>query len=622
MPAAGFSFPQPSQTGIVRLRVSHPLSTLQRLGTVRTFWRSFFQQAGGRLRWAVALLIVVGLLEGTSLLMLMPLLRSVGLDSSGYLAGITGSLGTLLQRDTPQTALPWLLVVFVVIKAAQAALRAYSQRINLRIETDYICFLRERFYRAMMEANWLFITRQRASDLSQALLNELPMVASAARQSLALVSILVLAGAQLAIAIAISPTMTFFALLCGAIIGLGLRRLRRRSQAIGEMGYGKRAEMAATVAEHLGGMKIAKGYGRENQHFEHFRRAMRELADHAMRLQRIGGWIGVWLEMGAVVALSLFVYVGVGRVGVADLMVLLFVFTRLLGQINGIQSIWHEIGIALTPYIHTERLRERLVAAAEPPAPTAIERIGLREAIRLEGVSFRYDAAASAAALHGIDFVLPARQVIALCGPSGAGKSTLADILLGLLAPSSGRVLVDNEDLAGPRVHGWRQSAGYVPQETFLFHESVRANLCWAKPDATEAEIRAALRAAAAEEFVDRLPRGLDTVVGDRGVRLSGGERQRIALARALLRRPTLLILDEATSALDTHNERLVQDAIERLHGELTIVLIAHRLSTIRKADQIVVLEEGRIVESGTWKELSERQQGAFQRLLAADTRT
>jgi len=180
-------------------------------------------------------------------------------------------------------------------------------------------------------------------------------------------------------------------------------------------------------------------------------------------------------------------------------------------------------------------------------------------------------------------------------------------------------VTLDGVPLDGALLHAWRQSIGYVPQETFLFHESVRTNLLWAQPEASEADLRAALRDAAAEAFVDRLPQGLDTVVGDRGVRLSGGERQRLALARALLRRPTLLVLDEATSSLDTHNERLVQDAIERLHGELTIVLIAHRLSTVRFADRIVVLAGGAVAESGTWDELCAREQGVFRKLVAAD---
>lgn len=561
------------------------------------------------------MLVSLSLFEGSSLLLLAPLLRSLGLGSPGDTHAVAG----LPFADSDGAPLPVLLAVFVALKATQAVLRAYSTTFNLRIETDFICFLRERFYRATMQANWLFLARQRSAELSQALLSELSMAGGGVRQLLALLSATLLMLAQMAIAVALSPSMTALALVAGAGLGLGLRGLRRRSQALGELGYGKRTEMAATVAEHLAGMKIAKSHGRETQHFTHFRRSINEIAAHVIRMQRITALMGVWLEVGAVLALSLFVYFASGRVGAPELVVLGYVYTRLLAQAASLQSIWHQISVALPSFVETDRLRERLIAAAEPvPAPN-LKPIVLRDAVRFEQVSFRYDAAHANAALSAIDLTIPARQVVALCGHSGAGKSTLADILLGLLPPTAGRVLIDGEELSGGYLHRWRQSVGYVPQETFLFHETIRANLLWAQPDATEADLRTALRAAAAEGFVDRLPHGLDTMVGDRGVRLSGGERQRIALARALLRRPTLLLLDEATSALDPQNERLVREAIERLQGELTIVLIAHRLSTVRMADHIVVIEAGRIVETGTWDELCGREHGAFRQLVAAD---
>jgi ATP-binding cassette subfamily C protein len=191
---------------------------------------------------------------------------------------------------------------------------------------------------------------------------------------------------------------------------------------------------------------------------------------------------------------------------------------------------------------------------------------------------------------------------------------------MGLLAPDEGRVLIDGQSLSGERLHGWRRSVGYVPQETFLFHDTILANLQWAKAGATESEIRRALESAAALDFVTDLPEGLDTVVGDRGARLSGGERQRIALARALLRNPTLLLLDEATSSLDSENERHIQEAVERLHGDITVVIIAHRLSTVRRADQVVLMDNGQVMETGTWHELLQRPDGRLRVLTAGQS--
>jgi ATP-binding cassette subfamily C protein len=183
---------------------------------------------------------------------------------------------------------------------------------------------------------------------------------------------------------------------------------------------------------------------------------------------------------------------------------------------------------------------------------------------------------------------------------------------MGLLRPEQGTILVDGVPVYPYGNHTWRQAIGYVPQEAFLFHATVRANLLWARPEASAADLQQALRLAAAEEFVASLPQGLDTVLGDRGVRLSGGERQRLALARALLRQPVLLILDEATSALDPFNEQRIHRALAALHGQFTIVLIAHRLSTVRMADRIMVLDAGQVVETGTWDELLGRSDSAF----------
>jgi ATP-binding cassette subfamily C protein len=197
----------------------------------------------------------------------------------------------------------------------------------------------------------------------------------------------------------------------------------------------------------------------------------------------------------------------------------------------------------------------------------------------------------------------PAPNIL-LIGNSGSGKTTTVDLLIGFYQPQVGRILIDGKDLRELDLRAWRRFVGYVPQETFLFHDTVRANMLWACPDASDADILDAFRQAAADQFVAALPLGLETVLGDRGMRLSGGERQRLALARALLRRPALLVLDEATSALDSDNERLVLQSIQALRGRVAIVIITHRLSTIRGADRVHVLDEGRLVESGGWESL------------------
>jgi len=218
-----------------------------------------------------------------------------------------------------------------------------------------------------------------------------------------------------------------------------------------------------------------------------------------------------------------------------------------------------------------------------------------------------------------ITFGLPAGKVTALIGPSGSGKSTIADMLLGLLEPTAGKILVDGVEIDAGNRRRWRDQVAYVPQDVFLLHDTIAANLRLAAPQASDDDLWTALRAAHAGDFVERLDQRLETVVGDRGVRLSGGERQRIALARALLRKPSLLILDEATSALDWQNQSLIARSIDGLRGAMTILTIAHRPSMIAFADWVVAMEDGRVVEVGQYQRLKAKPASRLSRMLSGE---
>jgi ABC-type multidrug transport system fused ATPase/permease subunit len=230
------------------------------------------------------------------------------------------------------------------------------------------------------------------------------------------------------------------------------------------------------------------------------------------------------------------------------------------------------------------------------------------------GVVVRYG---QQAVLNGISFTIPAGRVVGFVGPSGAGKSTLLDVVMGLVEPSSGDVSIGPYSLRDIDLAAWRHKIGYVSQDTFLFHDTIANNIRWSTRGATPDAVMKAARAAGLESFVAGLPAGYDTIVGDRGVKLSGGQRQRISIARALIRNPALLILDEATSPLDSLSEQEIMNVVNQLTGNMTIVIVAHRLATVREADLIYVLEHGKIVEQGSWAELS-NQQALFRRLMQA----
>jgi ATP-binding cassette subfamily B protein len=250
----------------------------------------------------------------------------------------------------------------------------------------------------------------------------------------------------------------------------------------------------------------------------------------------------------------------------------------------------------------TERLRELL--DAKPERADGDDQAVLRGAVEFERVSFRYPSRPEACVLDDLSFAVQPGQRVALVGPSGAGKSTVLSLILGFGDPAAGRILFDGREAAEISLRAIRSQMAIVPQEVLLFGGTIHENVGYGKTGATEDEIREACRLANAMEFIERLPEGMETVVGPRGVKLSGGQRQRIAIARAILANPRILLLDEATSALDSESERLVNEALERLMQGRTSIVIAHRLSTVRHADRILVFNQGRIVESGTHDEM------------------
>ncbi len=249
------------------------------------------------------------------------------------------------------------------------------------------------------------------------------------------------------------------------------------------------------------------------------------------------------------------------------------------------------------------------------------QRLSLTRDLVADDVSFTCCEGRLPAVSH-LNLAIPAGKIVALVGPSGAGKSTIADILMGLTQPDSGRIKLDGQTLGPEKMRVWREQIGYVAADTCLFNDTLRANLKWARPEASEDEMLQALRDAAAYDFVAGLRDGLDTTLGDRGISVSQGERQRLAVARAFLRDPSMLILDEATNSLDFINEQRVFDAIESRRSKLTVVLIAHRLSTLQWADLIYVVEGGRVIESGTCSSLNALPGGRFRALWADQSLT
>jgi ATP-binding cassette subfamily C protein len=587
-----------------------------------TYIKELFIFARVKVIGALSLLVFLGLTEGIGLLMLIPFLHLAGVaDVGGSGGGFVASIGSFFRASGLPLTLPVILVAYIGIITLHTITKRSQAVLNARIEYGFTRFLRNRLYESLAYADWLFITRNRASDITQVLTSELQRVGSGTHHFLLLISTAAIAAVHIGFALILSVPMTVLALTCATLLLLVLRPRNRKVQHVGKAMYLTMQGLYAAVTEHLGGMKKAKSYGAEQRHVRNFRALSSGIEKEFLRFACTMAETRLFYDIGAVISLSIFFFIAVEilRAPLATLLLLIFVFARLLPKFSLLQQSYQHIVNMLPAFAAAMELQKKCMEAEEPRPAPSVSPIRLEKELKVCGVSFGYNKEHGPYALCDVDLTITAHRITAVVGPSGAGKSTLADLLMGLVRPDTGTVLVDGTPLSGEQLYAWRQSVGYVPQETFLFHDTLLANLLWASPDATKDDMWWALHTAAADGFVAQTPHDLDTVIGDRGVRLSGGERQRIALAQALLRKPSLLLLDEATSSLDTENERCIQDAIDQLNRELTIIIIAHRLSTIRRADSIVVLDRGSVVETGDWDKLAASPGSRFRDLVHAD---
>ena len=570
--------------------------------------RGVFSAAPGRALVALVLTAAVGFTEGITLLLLIPLLQLAGVAVEGSLGALSSRLAGLFAAVGIAPTLLSVLLVYVVLTVIQASLvRARSLADAIAVQR-YTLSLRERLYSAIARARWLVVSRIRSSDVTYALTTAIDQVDNGANNVLFLIATAVIVVVYAVVALRVSPAMTGIVLATSAFLLVVERARTLLGRKRGEQVRVSTSALFATASEQLGGLKTAKSYGHEERHLSLFVDIGKQVNAARLALTRTFASLRWQMTIGSVLALSVILYLAVEtfHLPTASILLLLFIFSRLVPRLVTLQQTFQEI-LSVVPALDAI---ESLIGECErAPERTTADRkaITLEKSIELDEISFSYSGDPSRPQLSGVSLAIPAGRTSAIIGASGAGKSTVADMLLGLIRPDSGRVTVDGEPLDESHLKSWREQIGYVAQDTFLFNDTVRFNLEWAAPGASEREMHDALASAAAD-FVLNLPSGLDTVIGERGVRLSGGERQRLSLARALLRHPRVLILDEATSSLDSENEERIFRAIQELHGAMTIVIITHRLATIRAADVIHVLDAGRLVASGSWDELMERE--------------
>lgn len=582
-----------------------------------TYVRELYCFAKWTLILDLLLTILLGLSEGAGLILLLPLLTFAGI-SPGVPEEVTAWGKMLAQLLHVKLTLPVVLAVYTMIIAGQSWLRRYELVLNAKIQEAFYSLLSNTIYRSLTYARWSFFLLVKKSEVAHVLTSELMRVSMGTYYFLQLLATGVLAAAQIVIAFCVAPYLTLLVMCAGLIAFCCLHFLLGEARRMGTDISNFTGDLFSEITEHLNGIKEVKSYGIEALQVENFARHRQKVEQSFIDFTNMQSRTDMLYKIGAAVFISIFYYMAIEifHLNTQEFLIIVVIFARLWPTFSSFQEGLQYVVMMLPAFQAVIGLRTRCLAETEQPELPQIQgRIYLRTGLRLRDVFFRYDLHNKHYALRAVNCLIPAGTTTAVVGVSGAGKSTLADLIIGLIRPEQGEILLDNKRLDGGNMYAWRQSIGYVPQDAFLFNARIRDNLLWACPHATEDDIWEALKMAAIDDFVRNLPEELDTVVGDRGIRLSGGERQRIVLARALLRKPELLILDEATSALDGENEKRIQQAIEGLQGKLTILIIAHRMSTVSHADRIIVLEQGRIVEQGSYRTCASDKNSRFYKL-------
>ncbi|NNF12444.1 MAG: ABC transporter ATP-binding protein [Gemmatimonadetes bacterium] len=574
---------------------------------------------------AVVAAAIYALFDAAVYVLLIPFVEAIFLDSAS-----TPEAGdNLMQRILDGTVYRWvdlegdqlvavgqiivLLIIVFLFKNLFAFGRAY---VLAHAEQGVNRDLRDAVYDHMVELDLGFFGRTRAGQIVSRLTTEIEQFRMlVTREMSKLISAVFEFIVALAAMLLISWKLTLAAfVVIPAAMGIWgplVNVLRRRDRRVLHLG----GEVNAHIFETLSGIRLVKSASAEERERERFHELTADYFRQFMRAEFARSLAAPMTEMLAALGTVVLLWYGARLVVAGEIGPSLFVgFLGLSLKLYApVKNVAKFPATAQPGLVAAERVFEFLDAPiVVEDAPGALPLESFDDAIVFDDVSFAYGDGDSA--LEDVSFTVPKGSVVALVGRSGAGKSTVVDLLSRFFDVSSGAIRIDGHDVREVGVHDLRSLMGIVSQETVLFHDTVRANVAYGRPDATDEQVEAAARAAHAHDFIVEMPEGYDTLVGERGVEISGGQRQRIAIARALLRDPPILIFDEATSSLDTESERLIQDAIERLLEGRTVFVVAHRLSTVQRADQILVLEAGRVVERGDHATLMARS-GRYKRL-------
>lgn len=556
--------------------------------------------------------IAVSLTGGISIVMLVPMLGLLNISEGAGEA--LSAIKDLLRYFSPNAQLVIIVGMYFVLIVSKACLNWLLKIRQSEFLEKYSLELREQLYDTIATAKWEELAAARQSDTIDLFTAQCSQVSQGVSMLVSLLTAVVSAMVSAGIALWLSIPVTVFVLVFGTAFIFVFRNLLRESKRFGDEMIRINRSMYAELFNQLRSVKEVRSYGVRKEHMQLFHEISRSSKDAKLKYMRQQAFPTMLYSVAAAGMIGIiFVISTLGfRLDTARLVVLIYVFTRLWPLLSGFISKITAIQTILPAH-------EKLTEALRTFTPEGIDGdesiLPFEHTIEFRSIRFAYRGSEEEV-LKNVNFTLEKGSITALVGRSGAGKTTIADLLLGFLEPTGGEILIDGIPLTAENLSGWHKALGYIPQEPLILNASVRENLLRFHPNATEADLIEALKKARAWEVVENLPQGLDTLLGDAGIRLSGGERQRIVLARVLMNSPRLIVMDEATSAMDYESEAAVRAAIRNLKDQVTVLVIAHRLATVRTAEYGLVLENGTIVEKGELKQLISTPDGYLNNLI------
>jgi ATP-binding cassette subfamily C protein len=575
------------------------------LSSLISFLADLARYARGRGALVTSFLVGAGaLLDSFGLVLLIPLLGVVApsTQTPRALRRAAQAFFATLGASTPLEQLASLLAVFGALMVLRSVVATQRDVRMAELQINFLELQRAEVAELLAAARWDQLVRLRHARITQLMSGDLQRVSIGVNFLLQSAVSIVMVLSQVALAFILSPILATIALALLIAIGVALAPTLRRTQEVGRYLTEANLNLLDAASQFLGGLKLAVSQNLQGAFTSEFRDTLTGVAKRQVDNIRQRSYARLTINLLSSSVAGAIVLIGFGflHVPAAILIALLLIISRMSGPVGQIQQGLQQVAFTLPAYEKVVELKRELAQVSEDrPAGRAPFPGG---AAVFEGVSFQHPSTAGEGAgergVERLDLVLRPGDFLGVVGSSGAGKTTFADLLVGLIPPQAGQITIGGRPLEGAVLAGWREGVSYVSQDPFLFHDTVRRNLAWASPGASEADMWQALALADAEALVRRMDKGLDALVGERGALVSGGERQRIALARAVLRRPRLLVLDEATNAIDIPTERLLLERLAVLAPTPTIVMIAHRPESLALCRTVIRLEAGRVAET------------------------